>query len=463
MPSKKIKKEAGNKKEPGLNLASFLQEFTKALLIVSVIILLTISFVIVGQQKKPSAVSPSNLAKNYLNILAEINIVDRGQNFFGSLNSLNLSHQNSDDGSRLSAEMSGQGSSGSSFGLAAEQAMVGQLVDSKMLLPAPNAARYNYVYSGGDFSLFPESVKVYRRLSLDLSQESGRILKNEEVPFFDLNRFDDLSVNNLTLFENRPYGYSLYLGLKDGQFSIYKDWNNWPVSNNGLACLDDGLCYEENGFRLEDVLSDDEILKISDQFLSDYNIDLDAYGPGQPQKLWLKQYLLSSSSWSLPQSISVIYPLLINGQEVYEEYGNKVGLSVELDMKEKRVSSVYNLSYQYYESSDYDSERDQAAIIKLAEAGGLSRDYYYGDQTETVNIKLGQAKLGLVKIWQYNQESYESYELYVPAYIFPIISESSTFYRENIIVPAVKDFYRTSPDLPLIMEGVEAAINFRAE
>ncbi len=463
MTSKKIKKAVDNKKTksigrrikngsnlkpvkptkskitPSLSFTTFIQEFTRALVITAIIILLTISFVIVNGQKKATSVgyNSSNLAKSYLSILEEVNIINRGQSFFGNLNSSNISSSNSKEISLTQNSAVGQG------GIETINASV----NDKMISSEYRNIKYSYVYTGDDFSLFPSDVNVYRRLTPDLSHELSDTITDKKISFFDLKKFSDLGINNMTVFEDKDYGYSLYLGLADSSFSIYKNWEKWPGYNNAVNCDSAGACYQENSLTIEEVTNDEEILNISNQFLSDYEINLDNYGPGEVQKSWLKNYLLKSSYQYIPETITVIYPLKISGAAVYEEYGNKTGLTVEVDMREKKVSGVYNLMYQYFESSTYSTEADKEAIISLAEQGGLYNNYYYadGENIDEMEVNLGQPTLGLVRVWQYNEKDGKNYELYVPAYIFPILSADSypSLYKENIVVPAVKDFFDT--------------------
>jgi hypothetical protein len=436
--STKITKPVKNKTASSLSFTTFIQEFTRALVITAIIILLTISFVIVKSQKKVTSVdnNSSNLAKNYLSILEDVNIINRGQNFFGNLNSSNISSSNSKEIS-LS-----QGSTISLGGIETINAPVGD----KMISSEYRDIKYNYVYKGEDFSLFPDEINVYRRLTPDLSHELSDTITGKKISFFDLKKFSDLGINNMTIFEDKDYGYSLYLGLADSSFSIYKNWEKWPSSNNTVTCDSAGACYQENGLTIEEISNDEEILNISNQFLSDYEINLDNYGPGEVQKSWLKNYLLKSSYQYIPETITVIYPLKISGVAVYEESGNKTGLTVEVDMREKKVSGVYNLMYQYFESSTYNTEIDKEAIINLAEQGGLYNNYYTdSENVDEVEVNLDQPILGLVRVWQYSEKDSKSYELYVPAYIFPILSADSypLLYKENIVVPAVKDFFDT--------------------
>jgi len=448
-----------------LNLMS---DFSQALVITSVIILLTISFVVVGMQKK-NALLTINESQEYFGALDEVKIIKKAKSSFGSLAISTVSDSNL---ARDSKQVVGMGGADSvsvvqnnliSSEMSSEEAA--HDLDGKMIAPV-DLVKYNYIYVGEDFSLLPEEVEVYRKITPDLSKEFSNLFSGKKISFFDLKKFSDISINNLTINEDRDYGYSIYLGLQEGNFSIYKNWQKWPSLDRACAMAEDlTSCYEQNRLTVGDVLPDQEILNISNKFLADYDINLDNYADGVVQKSWLKYYIANNSEQSIyiPESVSVIYPLKINGVMVYEEYGNFSGLTVEVDMKERRVSGLYGLSYQYYESSLYDTETDRDAIIKIVNQGGRYPDYLYYEKEDykNIDIEVGTPSLGLVKIWQYNDNYSKGYEVFVPAYIFPVVSESESSYfnKENIVVPAVKDFFIRGSEInprPIIMRDVES-------
>ncbi len=432
----KTKKNINKKiiKEPKKNsFLSFVEEFTHALVITSIILLLVISFIIVGSGKKSQ--NNNLMVKSYLDTLKDTTIINKGENFFGKLNlDNNISKPNSLSSREtvISQDIAIYGAG--NFGSNISNSKITP-IDSQIL-------KYNYKYEGENFFLFPSEVQVYKKVNPDLSKELVGVLKDKDISLFSVNNFNNIGINNMTIFEDKDYGYYFYLGLIDGSFSIYKNWDKWPISNSTVVCDSEGLCYSDNGLIVENIPSDEEILNISDNFLVNYGVSLKNYGLGEVQKAWFNNYLLSSARTYIPETMTVVYPLIINGLTVYEQSGNKYGLTVEIDIKEKKVSGVYNLMYQYFESSSYITENNIENIITKAEQGGLYPDYY-GDRDDDNNldINIGQATLGLIRTWQYDNNTRKNSELYVPAYIFPIETEISSVYRENIVVPALEDFF----------------------
>lgn len=463
--NKSLAKKSPTKKVANYSTLNLMSDFSQALTITSIIILLTISFMVVGMQKKITLLEMSE-NQNYFGVLDEVKIIKKAKASFGNLAISYLSDANSTRETSSAMGMGGQeivpiapNDSQISLEGSSDQASYG--LDSKMIAPM-DLIKYNYIYVGDDFNLFSDEVEVYKKIVPDLSKEFSDFFSNKKISFFDLNKFSDISINNLTINEDRDYGYLIYLGLQDGNFSIYKNWQKWP--NLDRLCAATGYevsCYEQNRLTIEDILPDQEILNIANKFLSNYGISLDNYAVGVVQKSWLKYYIANNSEQSIyiPESISVIYPLKLSETIVYEEYGNYSGLTVEVDMKEKRVSGLYGLSYQYYESSLYNTETNKDAIMKIVDQGGRYPDYFYyeGDDYKNIDIEVGTPTLGMVKIWQYDNSYSNGHELFVPAYIFPIVSESESSYfnKENIVVPAVKDFFIQESELtPLSGESL---------
>jgi hypothetical protein len=428
------------KNERAFSFLGFMNDFAQALVITAVLILLTVSFLIVGGQQESKKVSKGG--QGYFDILEDVKVVKKGKEFFGTL-------MTSTDSSRESDSSAGMGAGGNLAVQSGEKVMSGVSVDMG-IMPPMELIKYNYVYVGDDFTLFPSEADVYKRINPDLSKEFSSAFSNKKISFFDMSKFRDISVVNVSINEDVDYGYSIYLGLKDGSFSIYKNWDRWP--NMEKSCRGyDSACYESYQLSVEDVLDDETIINISDQFLLDYGISLNNYGAGEVQKYWLQDYARSSvkESFYIPDTVSVVYPLKIEGRNVYEEYGQTFGLTIEVDMREKKVSSVFNLFYQHYESSSYSTENNKDIILKMVSQGGMYPDYSYyeeGADVKEVTVEIGTPSLEMVKLWHYDNEKMIGSEIYVPAYVFPIISggEEPYFYKKNIVIPAVKDFFETN-------------------
>ena len=156
----------------------------------------------------------------------------------------------------------------------------------------------------------------------------------------------------------------------------------------------------------------------------------------------------------LPEMINVIYPLKINDEVVLDESGNKTGLTAGVDIRNKRVSGVWELSAQNYQASMYDAVTDSQKIMEIAERGGIYG--YYGPECATppsapdgrevpqnstckiVEIELGTPDIQLVKMWSYKNN--ESQELLIPSLVFPVLNAPQEMaYKKAVIVSLIKE------------------------
>ena len=149
-------------------------------------------------------------------------------------------------------------------------------------------------------------------------------------------------------------------------------------------------------------------------------------------------------NYYFPDTLQVLYPFQLNDQPVYES-SQRFGLMVTVDLREMRVSDVYNLQTQQYDSSDYPALTDVPAIIKQAESGGYQSYYpiYFKDSSvKEVTVSLGTPLRGYIKIWQYRPDKQYGDELFVPALFFPVLNaaELENFYTTQVIVPLIEEF-----------------------
>lgn len=223
--------------------------------------------------------------------------------------------------------------------------------------------------------------------------------------------------------------------------SITENWKKWQTPDR--LCADE-VCFEQNRLKIDDIPDDQTLISLATEFLKDHNISLENYGIPYVQNFWQLEYqtVQDKSLAYVPDIVSVIFPLKINGTEVYDEGGNKTGLMVPVNVRVKKVSGVYDLSALRFESSLYEAETDIKKLISIAENGGFRGGYYFAENQNQTEIELGTPVTAYVKIWQYEPQKAESQELIVPALIFPITKSPADvpyFFQQNIIVPIVKD------------------------
>lgn len=332
---------------------------------------------------------------------------------------------------------SGSASAGSlSVGVAAPDVAV-----SPKMMPI-RATNYKFVYKGGDLPSLPDNIDVLKRVTGN-NPSALSLLGGTGMNFIDWSKFSNTKLQNLTFTEDRKNGYTTYINFDDGSVSISRNWDRWISKSSGtVTCMAIGCVQPPvQPIKISDVPADATLIEMANNFLKTYGISSANYGQPFIQSDWRIAYDAApdKSNYYLPDQLSVIYPMLVNGQEIYDESGNKSGLNVTVDIREMAVTSVWNLTTQNYQASSYDTEKDSSRIIKLAENGGFRQIYYYGNGGDQQEISLGTPTLGLVQMSFYRDN--QNQQLLIPSYIFPITNKPAGvyYYQDNIIVPVVKD------------------------
>lgn len=321
----------------------------------------------------------------------------------------------------------------------------GSTAPSSLIAPYPyEITNYKYTYNGGDFELAGQG-NVYRRTTdSSLGSQLATVIGKMNLNMVDLSRFRNMKVNTMEVSEDREYGYTLYIDFRQNTLSINMNWEKWPQRGQSSEVVDQ------------------ELIAVADKFLADYGINMGNYGKGEVQETqgYATMKRESVSAPDRPQMYArdyanVIYPIFINGEQVYDQSGQKYGIGVGIDLAYGRVTNAYNINTGTFESSTYDLETDVNKIIKFVEAGGIYGNYIYPEATKTVNIEIGKPERGLIMTWQWEQAKFSSKELFVPALIFPIISQDgqADFYRTNITVPLTGEMSNQDDIRPMPLEA----------
>ena len=313
--------------------------------------------------------------------------------------------------------------------------------------PDRKVISYTYTYVGEEFTQEEAQLAVLKRVKGDqAAKQLGKILSQTNFDLVDLKAFSDLKVNSLNLYEDKDYGYSLYLSPQEGNISINKHWSKWPQPES--RCLGgepNQRCFEQNRLTEADLPADDEAIAVANDFLKQRNINTSVYGQPKVNNTWRIFYARAENkaNYYFPETVSIVYPLVINDLTVYGEAKNEYGMMVSVDARTMKVSDVYGLNTQIYEGSLYDAETNVEEIIKFAQDGGKQSYSPYGEVSKTINLELNTPALVYLRTWNYKTNGQQPDELLVPALIFPIVElpTEGDFYQENIIVPLVKDFW----------------------
>lgn len=311
-------------------------------------------------------------------------------------------------------------------------------VDAKMIAPMRN---FKYVYKGDALDLTVDSGSVYRRLKGDgyLASNLTSLISNQDLGILNLQSFSNLKMTNLSLTEDRELGLMVNLDFNEDTIYIFENWEKWRSPERD-ACTDD-TCFNRFRLKISEVPSDTDLITMSDNFLSRYNINLDNYGTAQVDNSWRAGYEISTdiNNYYIPEIATIVYPLKIDDALVRDQSGNYYGLRVNVNISKKAASGLSGLSPYRYEASDYALETTDSRLMKVLENGGWNRFYYYGlESSNPTEVELGTPTKSLVQMWRYTNNKSE--ELLVPALIFPVLNAPSDYYGQKFVsIPLVSE------------------------
>lgn len=321
-------------------------------------------------------------------------------------------------------------------------------MDARMMIdPGPGEiTQYRYLYDGALPALTDETVDVLKRQPGISGADARDILGQFRLGAADMTSFEGLRVDSLQFYQDREYGYAVHANLREGSLSISSYWPRWP--NPAAECRDDA-CYERLRLSIDDVPADEELLAIAEAFVARHGIDVTRYGSPTVDNGWRTQYerTANKSEFYIPDTQRVIYPLLIDDQQVYEQGGEPSGISVSINVRARRVSDVWGIQNQSYLRSAYAAVTDEAVIRDFltgydqTPAAFLPRDI----DVKTVDVRLGAPTRGLMRM--YAPDGTLPQELYVPALVFPVEQPAGEefFWRTHVTVPLAADLLESAP------------------
>ncbi|MFH1412459.1 MAG: hypothetical protein ABIG10_00315 [bacterium] len=391
-----------------------------------------------------------------IGLTTKLNIKSVKNNAFGSLTSqgsemLPMAAEMEEMASSDSSALAGRGGGGP-IAIDSEKAMVSYPFIQTF---------YKFVYKGNEINIDQKEMAVYKRLK---TNESGsrlaQALKKVDLGIIDIKSLGKPLVENLSIMEDKEGGYIINLNMRENMLSINRNY----YIREPMPLMDKRMTES-------DIPSDEQLIKISNNFLRKYNINLSAYGDPEVDNNW-RVYYESGEDKYIPQMIQIIYPLSVNNQFVYDEAGSKTGPIVTVDISNNEVEGLWGITSNDFEQSQYATEQDNDKLISLAEKGGWRQRYYYNEgEGEEIEISLGQPTIEYIKIYHYTpEEEYKNSELLVPSLVFPVIdiAEGKEFWQQYVIVPLIKDLLESQPEQPVMrpmsdnseeqVEGAEAMI-----
>ncbi len=414
----------------------------------AVLIILPVAYIAWnGMQSSPT---PSRSLFTY-------NIEEKDANAFGSLSDM-PGPMPSGGGGRGETGGGGLGLGGGSIPMAAPtpagnaptEMIVTEPAVGKMIAPYP-FPQYRYVYEG-DLKDLAATVDVYKRTtpsgsSIPLSALAERL----NIGTLDLSTFAGMNMDTVSFGQKVPFGYQLTLNMAQPMVNINANWDQWPQSK----CTTED-CFRRERLTLAQVPSDAQLLAIANDFASDHGIDLSHYGEPIVDNQWKTDYerMTDKDLAYVPDTIRVIYPMLIGDKPVYDQSGMEAGINVNVSIRHKKVYDVWGIMAHAYQKSAYAGVTDQAAIKKFISNldGWQTASLAKETDVKIVKLTLGEPVLSLVSYERYDKTPTE--ELVIPSLIFPVKGGKSAddpFYRRNVVVPLSKEMLDAQNELTQVM------------
>ncbi len=315
----------------------------------------------------------------------------------------------------------------------------GTASSSKMaaIMPVQQPVNYRYVYKG-ELPPIDAKIAVYRHVK---GLTSGNLLPsfgNITGGLMDGSHFSSGALQSLNVVEDRDYGYGIFLDATEGGISMNQNWQRWPHPES--KCRDEA-CYQQYQLKPDQMPADDVVIGVAEDFIKEYGIDRSALGKPSINSDWRIRPMGVAADMPLyvPDVVSVSYPYLIDGKTVQDESGNVNGVTVNVDVREKKVDGLWGLLTNRYEQSSYDAETDTARLLKFVSNGGLY-PVYDDSSAKTVEIALGEPEVVLVAYWKDNGDG-TGQNLYVPTLRFTVQNPPADqpWFRKAVTVPLSKD------------------------
>ncbi len=338
------------------------------------------------------------------------------------------------------------------MGMRGGSSSIGSGIASPQMVPPYFPTRLEFRYNGDDFTA-AETGSVYRRIVAGAGSNISNLLSTITFNGLDIGNFANSKLQSFTLVQEEPFGYMISGSLADGSISINENWEYWD--HPGKNCTNTE-CIERAQLRPEQIPSNDAIIGIANAFLESHGLSKDGYGDPVVNDEWqraisIKGGVATSMEFYAPEAVSVVYPALIDGKTLYDEGGRPIGLTVNVNVRHKRVSGVWGIMSSRYEKSDYPLITDTESILQMAKNGGwygqpMPVDSIAGEENvKVVYATLGTPSSGLVRIW--SQKGTRGEELYIPALYFPVIDsgENPEIYQKAVVIPLVKELLEQAP------------------
>ncbi|MFH0951391.1 MAG: hypothetical protein V1765_02870 [bacterium] len=336
------------------------------------------------------------------------------------------------------------------------------------IMPPYEQTNYKFVYTGEEIIIDQPEMPIYKRIKGNNSgKQLAQALADYDLGFIKISSLRQPKVDNINIVEDKKDGYFVNISLTEETLGLYRN-RIYPQTATAEIY---------RPITDSDMLSDDKLIAMANDWLSQYGIDISAYGTPEIDQQWQIYYAQAPAvekAMYIPEVMSVVYPLKINNSLVYEEGGSKSGFRVNISLRYQDIESLWGLTSNTFEASNYTTVQDVKKLIGVAERGGWRNSYpmLYDENNgpiKNVEIKLGTPTIEYIKLYNYQPAEGTADELLVPCLVFPITNkpDEGYFWQNNVIVPIIEEVLNWEQNLdrpvtPLLENGSGAMIKTEA-
>lgn len=326
----------------------------------------------------------------------------------------------------------------------------GATSDAKLIAPEM-MTEYEFIYDGPLPLAQEETLPVYKRvLAADGGERFAKSLEGIGLGLIDASSFAGFALQNATVVQQEQYGLMLSVDLASEQVFLAPHYPEWPNPlqqcwANGAAPEAADACQRQYALKESDIPEDGTMIAAAREFLDRHGVDTADYGEPFVSHDWrvfadlaARQSASSEAAPALPipEQLSVIFPLMLDGQPVYEGTRGQFGIFVNYDIRAKRVAGLNNLMTRRYQKSEYPVRKDEAALREMLTSGGLYGGAVGG--VEKRQIRLGEPQQALMRHVAFDEQGMR--ELIIPVLLFavPQTDAQGVLYQDKVVLPLVE-------------------------
>ncbi|QQR83814.1 hypothetical protein IPJ72_01220 [Candidatus Peregrinibacteria bacterium] len=311
--------------------------------------------------------------------------------------------------------------------------------DSRYIMPYPGGRiNFTYTYSGDPITADATTTRVYQGKQNSLL--SSNILSQLSAQGIDLSSFKNLSVQNIAIKESvGDWPYIVNIDNQGQSINIYQNYEVWQQSR---CRLKDQCQYSDpKPVTKEEFSNEAAFINVAKEFLNQHGIQVKDTGAPYVEKYWLENQEVTEPTY-YPENATIVFPLMIANKEVMQQWGGKMGIRVDVGVRDRLVNSAY-IPVLALESSDYNAYTSEE-LLSLAAAGG-NEGITYTNPERVVNLELGSPKREIRNIG-YQTKDFVYRNLFVEMLVFPIkdTPDKKQYlpWQKEIVVPLAKNLYQ---------------------